>query len=53
MPTNMRRMTIIVPDEVEGQLDILKKRVLLCGITLRNGTGTDRYRDTEKAERTE
>lgn len=25
MPTNMRRMTIIVPDEVEGQLDILKK----------------------------
>lgn len=25
MPTNMRRMTIIVPDEVEEQLDILKK----------------------------
>lgn len=25
MPTNMRRMTIIIPDEVEDQLDILKK----------------------------
>ena len=25
MPTNMRRMTIIIPDEVEEQLDILKK----------------------------
>lgn len=25
MPTNMRRMTIIVPDEVEEQLDLLKK----------------------------
>ena len=25
MPTNMRRMTIIVPDEVEEQLDIMKK----------------------------
>lgn len=25
MPTNMRRMTIIVPDEVEEQLDVLKK----------------------------
>lgn len=25
MPTNMRRMTIIVPDEVDAQLDLLKK----------------------------
>ena len=25
MPTNMRRMTIIVPDEVDAQLNILKK----------------------------
>lgn len=25
MPTNMRRMTIVVPDEVEEQLDVLKK----------------------------
>ena len=25
MPTNMRRMTIIVPDEVDEQLNILKK----------------------------
>ena len=25
MPTNMRRMTIVVPDEVEEQRDILKK----------------------------
>lgn len=25
MPTNMRRLTIIVPDEMEDQLDLLKK----------------------------
>ena len=25
MPTNMRRMTIVVPDEVEEQLDMMKK----------------------------
>lgn len=25
MPTNMRRMTIIVPDEIDAQLNILKK----------------------------
>ena len=25
MPTNMRRMTIIVPDEMEEQLDVMKK----------------------------
>ena len=25
MPTNMRRMTIIVPDEVDDQLNLLKK----------------------------
>lgn len=25
MPTNMRRMTIIVPDEIEEQLNLLKK----------------------------
>lgn len=25
MPTNMRRMTIIVPDEIDEQLNLLKK----------------------------
>ena len=31
MPTNMRRMTIIVPDEVEEQLDIMKKYFITTG----------------------
>lgn len=25
MPTNMRRMTIVIPDEVDAQLNLLKK----------------------------
>lgn len=35
MPTNMRCMTIIIPDEVEEQLDILKKSSIMRYLALK------------------